>query len=73
MQYFFLQRCAVHSRGFQYLFWYLLEIGVQHPHDDRQVDHHQDDDQADQRIKKFELNEQQINRIEDADGRQHFG
>src|SRR4051812_40100758 len=47
----------VHARGLQYLAGDLAEIGVEHPHDDRQVDQHEHDRHADAAIEQVEIAE----------------
>ena len=66
-------RRAVHAGGLKDVLRDLLEIGEQHPHDDRQVAEAQDRDEADAQIEEAEVAVDEIDRHEHADGRHHLG
>jgi hypothetical protein len=51
---FLAQARAVHPRGLQDLDGDFAEIGVEHPDDDRQVDQHQHDHQAEAGVQQAE-------------------
>ena len=67
------ERRPVHARGFQDLAGDVAEIGVKHPHHDRQVDQRQHDDEAGQRVEQPRVAEQQVDRHQHADRRHHLG
>jgi len=52
---------------------YLFEVGVEHPHDDRQVDQCQNDDQANSGIQQARVTEQQVNRDQYTHWWEHLG
>ena len=62
----------VHTRRFQDFGRDFAEIGVKHPHDDRQIDQHQHNDKANTAVENAKLDEQQIDGIQHAHSRQHF-
>ena len=69
----FRQAGAVHPCGFKDLAGDFLEVGVEHPDDDRQVDQHQREDKADLGVEQPGSLEQQVHRDQHADGRHHLG
>ncbi len=68
-----MQRRAVHTRGLKDLTRDFLEVSVQHPDDDRQVHQHQDDNQTNAAVENPEFDENQVDRVENANRRQHLG
>ena len=64
---------AVHAAGLEDLLGHLLEEGEQHPDHDRQVDQRVDDQEPGARVEQVQIAEDQVDRHEDADRRQHLG
>ncbi len=70
---FLAHRGAVHAGGLKDVLGDLLEVGEQHPHHDRQVAEAQHEDEPGAGVEQAEVAEDQVDRHEHADRRQHLG
>ena len=67
------ERSPVHARGFKDVDGDLLEIGVEHPDEERQVEEQEHQADADEVVEQVQVARQEIDRHEHADRGHHFG
>ena len=67
------ERSSVHARRLEDVDRDLLEVGVEHPDQQRQIEQHQDDADAEQAVEQVQITEYQIDRHQHADRRHHLG